>query len=140
MLQDGVASRREDGSVLLGVRLPFKQMRFDVQSAVWPRTFHVDADEVATRPPAGFISIRVDRTSGETNVIGLLRHALPVLVAKQMNRGTPAYVIMDVVLVHEPIGRVMAQHEVDDVVHGIQHRLERTEIEVPFVVLTIGPG
>ena len=116
-------------------------MRLDLRGTLSPDTRHLNANKVIAWLPAGFISVWIHRPGGETNIIQILRDALAVLVTKQMNGGAAANGVVNVILVHEPIWRVVAQYEIDHVVDWIKHSLKRAKVKtIAGVVLTSGPG
>lgn len=116
-------------------------MCLDLHGTLPPAPRHLNANKVIAWLPAGFISVRIHRTGGEPNVIRVLRDALAVLVAKQMDSGSAANGVVNVILIHEPIWRVMAQHEIDHVVDWIKHGLKWAKVKtIARIVLTNGPG
>nr|WP_235662940.1 hypothetical protein [Pseudomonas coronafaciens] len=106
------------------VRLPLAQMRRDFQASFWTMSDYVDFHQVIARLPPSFISVRIYCACAVPDVLRVAQKPLTMLVAKHLNWRTAAKGIVRVVLIHEPIRRMMAKNEIDNIVFRIEDGLQ----------------
>ncbi len=99
-------------------------MHFDVQLVRVRGRGSEQLDKVVARKPSPLQAIGVDGASGESDVTIILEDALPVLMPKQVKARTASYRVFDIILIHEPVWRVMAENQVDYIVDRVEHGLE----------------
>jgi hypothetical protein len=84
----------------IGIRLPHQEMRFDVEMASPISVPHPEFDQVVARLPAKLVSGWVHRTGREPRVPKVVEvDTLPMLVTEELDLGSPADGIFNVVVV-----------------------------------------
>lgn len=116
-------------------------MPFNQQLPVLTGAQDVDADQIVTRLVLLLMPGRINGAGAPSDEIGVLMHALAVLVAKHLERGPPVQCILDFVPIDQPVARVVTHDHVDDIRNGIQGRLQGTDVQRrSIVVLTVPTG
>jgi len=107
MAKDRFVQIRDYRSELIRIGLPLPQMRHNLELSLTTDSRNADIYQVVPWGPTLLISIRVNRARTEANVLRITSNPLSMLVPEHMDRCSTAYGIVCVVLVHEPIRRMM---------------------------------
>jgi hypothetical protein len=91
------------------------QMGFDIEHTVDTLPADMQFDQIITLLELSLIPLRIDGCGIDADVTLFERGALPMLMAKKVNRGTRVDTILNLVLIHAPVGRVMGKDQMDHI-------------------------
>jgi hypothetical protein len=107
--------------------LPY--VRSDSDLSVNSAPHYADIHQVVAWLPPCILSVGVNCARAEPDILRISLYSLSVLVTKHVNRGFAADRIVRVILVHQPVRRVVTDDEIYHIVDWIQHGLKRTQVQ-----------